>query len=366
MRPLFLLATLRRNEAHPTLGILLTELERSRRSSEIALGRLTTADVHGMARQLWREPGEPRPELLDSVAQLADGNPLYVEELLRSLADERSPLRIPRTLETAVAARLADLSEDARTALRMAAVAGRRFDAGLVGELLGIDDAGLTRLVKELVGAQLLVEDEADSFSFRHALTREVVQSTLLARERRAIHQDIAAILERRAAAPDAAPDRLGLTAALSHHFHEAGDWPKTAHWARHAGELALEVCTPRAAAAHFSRALEALGHTGDALEGAVYRLRAHAHEWQGDFELARADHQAALERARAARAERAEWRSLLDLAVLSREVDFVHVGDLLDQALTVARRLPDAAPLARTLSWVGFWQMMSERPHGA
>ena len=58
--------------------------------------------------------------------------------------------------------------------------------------------AKLLALVKELVNAQLVVEESADRFAFRPALTREAIRARLLARERVALHRAIASSLERR------------------------------------------------------------------------------------------------------------------------------------------------------------------------
>src|SRR5262249_31078926 len=88
---------------------------------------------------------------------------------------------IPRTVHDAIQQRLATLSEPARQLLTLGAVAGRRFDFRLLQQLTGWDERDLLGLVKELIGHYLVVEESADQFSFRHALTREAVYFDLLA-----------------------------------------------------------------------------------------------------------------------------------------------------------------------------------------
>ena len=67
------------------------------------------------------------------------------------------------------------MSDKAHSLLELAAVAGRRFDFGLLQALTSMDEPGLLSLMKELVAAQLVVEETADRFAFRHALTRQAV-----------------------------------------------------------------------------------------------------------------------------------------------------------------------------------------------
>src|SRR5207253_2234335 len=95
-------------------------------------------------------------------------------------------LGVPRSVQDAVGRRVAALSAGARDVLVLAAVAGRRFDFALLQELTARDEADLFALVKEQIGAQLVVEESADTFAFRHALTRQAVYAGLFARERRA------------------------------------------------------------------------------------------------------------------------------------------------------------------------------------
>ena len=82
---------------------------------------------------------------------------------------------IPRSVQDAVKLRTAHLSEGARQVLNLAAVAGRHFDFALLQALTHQDEAQLLRLLKELIAAQLVVEESAEQFAFRHALTRQAV-----------------------------------------------------------------------------------------------------------------------------------------------------------------------------------------------
>ena len=70
-----------------------------------------------------------------------------------------------------------------------AAVLGSRFPFDVLAALVGVGEDELIPVLRRLVDAGLLVEDEPDVFSFRHALTREAIAGQLLGRERRRLHE---------------------------------------------------------------------------------------------------------------------------------------------------------------------------------
>ena len=74
------------------------------------------------------------------------------------------------------------------------------------------DEQRLFHLIKDLIAARLVVEESADRFAFRHALTRQVIYAELLAREHKALHRTIAETMERLDARDVEAPGRLRLS----------------------------------------------------------------------------------------------------------------------------------------------------------
>src|SRR5262249_12564828 len=135
---------------------------------------------------------------------LTEGNPFFVEEILKSLPasgetwDSTSfdETTIPRTVHDAVLRRAADLSPAARETLNLAAVLGRRFAFSLLLALTSNDETALLAVIKELIDAQLVVEVSTDQFAFRHALTRQAIYTGLLARERQILHRRISETAE--------------------------------------------------------------------------------------------------------------------------------------------------------------------------
>jgi predicted ATPase/DNA-binding CsgD family transcriptional regulator len=371
-QPVLLLGTYRSDEVGPRLGDWLAQLDREHFAQELHLAPLRRDEVAAMLRAIFALPRPVGVETLDAIYSLTEGNPFFVEELLKSLItagdmfyadgvwDRKriETLRIPRSLNDAVARRVAQLSTDARHVLALAAVVGRRFDFTLLQRLAQRDEGELVPLLKELIAAQLIVEESADQFVFRHALTRQVISAGLLARERRTLHQTIMDTLER--------PLSGSLSAAvadLAYHSYAAGMWEQALAYAAQAGALARSLYAPRAAVEQFTRAIEAarqLNRTAPHL----YRVRGLTYETLGEFTQAQADLASALELAHGALDQRAEWQALLDLGSLWTSRDYAQSGGYYQQALTLARTIGDPAAVAHSLNQVGNWHVNSERPH--
>ena len=373
-QPICLLLTYRGDESHGALDGLLAALDRERLAAEMPLQRLSLADVDAMVRAIFQLDRPVRGDFLDSLYTLTEGNPFFVEEVLRSLIAsgdiffsdgtwDRKPLgqlRVPRTVEDAVRRRLAALPAAARAVLEVAAVAGRRFDFELLQTLTERTESELVESMKELIAAGLVVEETADQFAFKHPLTRQAVHDGLLARERRTLHRRIADALEQRSEAHTIADEHV---TPLAYHFFEAGVWTKALEYGRRAGKRAEALYAPQAVIAHLTRALEAAIQLRLPMLESVplLRARARAKETLGDFEPAREDYEATLEIARASHAALAEWQALIDLGGLWSGREYVRGGAYFQAALERARSLDDPGALARSLNWLGNWHVNAD-----
>lgn len=372
---LYLLLTYRDDEVHPELAHLLATLDRERLATEIRLERLTAHQVAEMLQAIFAVRDAAPAGLLHDLFARSDGNPFYVEELLTSLATRAdlvgedgqwtSPTArdtaIPRSVHDAVRQRVANLSEPARQVLLLAAVAGRRFDFDLLGTVTGASERDVLNRIKELVAAQLVVEEREDRFTFRHALTREAILAGLLERERRQLHRRITEAL---LALPESqAEQRLD---ALSEHGFAAGMWAEALAAARQAGERALALHAPGAAAEHLTRAIAAAQRLGLPPDGALHLMRGRACATSGAFDQARADFDMVLDLARNERNLPATWEALAELSLLWAAQDYRRMGDYADQALRVAREIGDPRRIARSLNRLGNWRLNREEPHQA
>jgi class 3 adenylate cyclase/tetratricopeptide (TPR) repeat protein len=144
------------------------------------------------------------PELRDRVAEVAQGNPLYTEQLVAMLVEEARAavelVELPPTIQALLAARLDRLDPVDRDVLERAAVVGKEFWPSAVGalgsgdETLGPTLLGLVR--RELVEPAVSSIPGEDGFRFRHALIRDAAYAGIPKRARADLHERFAAWVE--------------------------------------------------------------------------------------------------------------------------------------------------------------------------
>jgi len=202
-----------------------------------------------------------------SVHAATDGNPFFVDEVVRLLAAEgrldgsATPgrLGIPGGVREAVRRRLAPLSADCGTFLTVAAVAGREFDLACVRVTTGLSADALGVALADALGAATLVERSAalGRYAFSHVLVRDCLYEDLTPPRRLELHLRVAEALEKlHAADPEPHLDEL------AHHFFEAaagGGAQKAVEYSTRAGDRALRLLAYEDSVAHYERALQAL-----------------------------------------------------------------------------------------------------------
>ncbi|HEX6110593.1 MAG TPA: AAA family ATPase, partial [Ktedonobacteraceae bacterium] len=374
--PILFVLTYRSDEVSPELRHYLAEFDREHLAHEFSLQRLTPADVDEMLQAIFAMHQAVHIGLVESIYSLTEGNPFFIEEVLKSLIasgeiTEREGVwertlffgthrpSIPRSVQDAVYQRTKQLSASARQVLALAAVAGRRFDLPILQQVMRADEPDMLVLMKELVAAQFVIEEADDLFSFRHALTREAVYSELLAGERRELHRTIAETIEQLAYSSSILDAQL---VDLAYHFYEGGVWSKAVEYGQRAGERALILYSPRSAIENLTRTLDALKHLGSTPPATVLRARGQAYETIGEFEQARSDYERALEIAQQTQDSLMEWQSLLDLGFLWAERDYDQAGQWFRRSLDLAQVLDDPKLHARSLNRVGNWLVNTGR----
>jgi hypothetical protein len=187
-----------------------------RNVSTIVLDPLSEGEAGRIVR--WYLGDEPVLSIGKRILDRAEGNPYFIEEIVRGLIDDGSLVRdgsswrvarnvahldIPQTVQAVISARI-DLLEIAdKRVLQCAAVIGRTFWTGAVAHLLGIDTADAEEILqrlqsKELVlaGTDSVLSNERE-YRFKHALVRDVAYNTLARRDRSGLHRAVAEWLRR-------------------------------------------------------------------------------------------------------------------------------------------------------------------------
>ncbi|PYN58280.1 MAG: adenylate/guanylate cyclase domain-containing protein, partial [Candidatus Rokuibacteriota bacterium] len=222
-------------------------------------------------------------QLQDFIAGRSGGNPLFAEEIVRSLVGRGllqreggrwtcatvSEAVVPPTLHGLLLSRVDGLPVAARRLLQEAAVLGATFDGALLRAVAtepGAIDAELARLAEADFVQPLGPWHERTRYRFTHALVHEVVYQNLLLSRRTELHERVGRALEQ-AAGPR--PERLSDLEALGHHWSLSADKLRGARYLVAAGDWARAVYANDDAIRHYDRALQTLaecpGGGGDA-----------------------------------------------------------------------------------------------------
>jgi pimeloyl-ACP methyl ester carboxylesterase len=195
------------------------------------------------------------PSVADLERSLVDrtgGNPLFLEEAVRDLAEtgvldgqpgayrltgELGSLRLPQTVQAILAARIDRLSEEARQLLQRAAVIGHEVPRVLLEAVVDLQGEALDRRLGELQAAEMLHETRPMpevEYTFKHALTHDVAYGTMLRESRRTLHRRVGEAMEALYS------ERLiELAETLADHFERGEVWAKAARYALDAAEKA-------------------------------------------------------------------------------------------------------------------------------
>ncbi|MFI0975507.1 AAA family ATPase [Streptomyces sp. NPDC021093] len=236
---------------HP-LRPLLAELVRLPAVDRLELRPLADADV---ARLVYAQrTGPVSDSAVRRIVERAEGNAFYAEELLAALPedDEEADSAMPSGLADVLLIRIEQLTETAQQVLRTAAVAGRRVGHDLLRDAVQLPQEELESALREAVGHQLLVTDDAATYSFRHALTREAVYADLLPGERARLHGVFAAILAGDGRSASSAAER-------AHHSRASHDLVDALAASLEAADHAQHLRAPAEELRHLEAALELL-----------------------------------------------------------------------------------------------------------
>lgn len=386
--------------------------------TRLELRPLSQWDTHRLVEEILKKVEQVPIALSELVVSGAEGNPFYVEELIKMLIEDGVIIKgeerwyveltrltivhVPPTLTGVVQARLDSLPPPERTTLQQASVVGRVFWNDVVKRLgepaepqLRVDERLRALRAKELVfkrekSAFLGTEENI----FKHSILHDVTYESVLRRRRRMYHAQVAAWLVQQTG------ERVGEYAgSIGWHYERAGKLAEAAEWYARAGKQAQNTYALEAAIEYYQKALEFLSSTGEAeatrhveiYEGLARTLQlqaryaeseeaylameaaaravedtvAQARAWLGLWFVKRSlgDYQAGLEVARRAekiaREAGATGRRVLAQALRHQGWMHTFLGDtqasiLGEQALAISRELDDPKLMAESLSLLG------------
>jgi class 3 adenylate cyclase/tetratricopeptide (TPR) repeat protein len=262
--------------AHPLTEALAT----LRRESAVTVVPLSGLDDTGVISFVESMAGHTLDEdgvaLAHSVYRETDGNPFFVAEVLRHLAETgaivqdaaghwvaaqpRAEIALPDSVRQVVGVRVGRLGVLASKALSAAAVIGREFDLDLTAAVAEVDEDTLIDLLEQARAATLVreVPDVPGRYTFSHALVQHTIYQDLGGTRRARLHRQVAEELEHLVgSAPGVRAGELARHYLLASRPAEA---EKALAYARLAGEAALEALAPDEALRWFVQALELAG----------------------------------------------------------------------------------------------------------
>ena len=231
----------------------------------------------------WLGPDGTLAPLRSRIEARARGNPLFVEEMIRSLV-ERGVLRgergayeptapiqeitLPETVQAVLASRIDRLADHDKDVLQAAAVIGRDVPVELLRAVVDRPAPALAASLERLSAADLLGPSESPGeHAFRHPLAQEVAYRTQLLDRRRGTHAAVA-----RALLTTHGPAAATHAALLAHHFDEAGEHLEAARWHEQAGRRGARS-DPADGARHCRRVTTLLAAVAESRETLMLEL---------------------------------------------------------------------------------------------
>lgn len=332
--------------------------------AEIPLAELSPPEAEELIRLKLTEIGgpshTPNPDAIHRLAQRAQGNPFYLEEIINLLRDEghdpNDPqawerLDLPTSLHSLILSRLDRLSERQKPTLKVASVIGRTFDPATISAIYpGLNEPDVRQDLADLERLDLTTLERPEpelAFIFKHVVTQEVAYETLPFATRSRLHGELGLFIERRH--HHNLQPHVDL---LAFHFDRSELEDKRRDYLIRAAHAAQARYANAAALSYFRRALPLLTPPERiAPQLALGRVL----ETTGDWPAAADTYRATLSLARELANPAAQARCLTAIADLHRKQGaYPDATRHLDDARSIFHSLNDAPGVALTLHIAG------------
>lgn len=265
------------DELHP-LTPVTTELNRDRLLRSVHLERMSFDDISEMIKRILEQDDVPK-EFLELVYEKTKGNPFFVEEVIKSLKEEKvlyrehdrwtikevSKIEFPKTVKSVVKARISRLDDDCQNALTMASFIGNDFTFEALCAVTGFDEDKSLDVMEKTLKTGLVKERIVrgqDIYSFSDVIVRDVLHEEVSHLRHRKLHESVGSALEETYAKK--LDEHFG---ELAYHFLEGGNHEKALDYFLEAGEKARSLYAFDEAISYFQHALELLEEKEDSVE---------------------------------------------------------------------------------------------------
>jgi class 3 adenylate cyclase/tetratricopeptide (TPR) repeat protein len=272
----------------------------------VDLHALNPDGSRALVHEVLQHAGDVPERLVSIIVDRADGNPFYVEELVKMLIDDEvirigefdqpwrididrlDESRVPATLTGVLQARLDGVPTDERSALQRASVVGRVFWDDAVSALGNGDGGDATAAIEGACRRELVHRRtpsafvDCTEFIFKHALLRDVTYETVLLKDRRALHSAAAAWLE-----STAGQRVVEYREIIAYHLELAGDAAGAAQQLQNVGETAFRLGNDLGSTRALNRAIELYDLAGVQPPAAMFATLARACRTVGDVDAA-------------------------------------------------------------------------------
>jgi (S)-ureidoglycine-glyoxylate aminotransferase len=323
----------------------------------LTLHSLSEAETAAMASRVLGTAQFPQ-ELHTALMQKAEGVPLFIEEVTKTLLDlgvlqqengdyrlvkSLDEVRVPDTIQGIIMARLDRLGEDGKRTVQLAAVIGRQFLVRLLERIAGLTGQ-LGGLLQELKTLEIIYELgllPEPAYIFKHALIQDVAYHTLLIQRRKELHRAVGYAIE------ELYPDRLANHyEELAHHFAQGEAWEKAFDYLVLAGDKAKNAYATQIAFDFYARALVVAPRVVPSIPARriteIYQRRGQVYLLLARYPEAIAEAEHMRESARAAGDRQSEGEALTDLALYHFSMaSWDHISQaqrLGEEALSVAQ----------------------------
>jgi class 3 adenylate cyclase/tetratricopeptide (TPR) repeat protein len=270
--PMMICCVSRRHHHSPGAYLLtVAAREYADRFTEIPVIPLSAVDSAILLSNLMRIK-DPTSRLGNLILQKAEGNPFFLEEVVRSLIDTGvveqnlstrrwqivkaiEHITIPHTLRGVIVARIDSLAENTKEILKIASVIGRTFFYRVL-EAVCENKEGLQTRLENLQQLEIIYQKNPLpelAYSFKHALTLEVTYDSILLKRRRELHHRVGKCFEELFAGR--LEEFYGL---LAYHFAQAENWEKAQDYLFKAADRAVKVAADAEALSHYQQAVAA------------------------------------------------------------------------------------------------------------